>query len=585
MKLRKRFGIGALAAAMVMGLFAPAAANAAGNPSLPPDKGTLIIHKYMLEDMSEAISYHQTDFDGKELTAAQIPSTAVPLDEIEFEIFKLNVQYDSHGNLTGTYPEKATQVDVTDPAQLDAAFSSPKTVKTGTDADTVNGFTVETGVASVELPKGIYYVREKSSTLVSSPCAPFLVAVPMTDPKDKDNWMTAVHVYPKNQNLDIAKSVEDAGNLHHTASTLKSFPWLVDVPVPADIYVGDSTDSVIAASDTKIKYTITDILDSQLEYVTTVADEDTTKAITEYASPVAASETDLTPYLIATTAINGTMDTGKGAGGVIPQTHPTEGVLYTVTHTAVSNTLVLELTTAGRKYLKDEGILSMRWVFFTKISEATASVNVPIPNEDIKLDYTNNYDEAKEYELDPDEIPEVHTGELTFTKVDKNDTNMVLVGGEFKLALTEADALAEKYITDRNGNDIVAVSDADGKVTFTGLAYGQTGDDVDEANGGQMSYWVVEVKAPTWTDPLDSTKIYKYKLLDKPVELPIVIETDGNGDVTNIVDADQVVYNTKDFELPITGGMGTALFTIGGIVLIGAAVILMIATKKRKVNA
>jgi LPXTG-motif cell wall-anchored protein len=41
------------------------------------------------------------------------------------------------------------------------------------------------------------------------------------------------------------------------------------------------------------------------------------------------------------------------------------------------------------------------------------------------------------------------------------------------------------------------------------------------------------------------------------------------------------VTNTKGFQLPTTGGMGTILFTAGGIAIMGAAVLLFFVLKRK----
>ena len=42
------------------------------------------------------------------------------------------------------------------------------------------------------------------------------------------------------------------------------------------------------------------------------------------------------------------------------------------------------------------------------------------------------------------------------------------------------------------------------------------------------------------------------------------------------------VKNSKGFDLPLTGGMGTILFTAGGIVLVAGAVVLLLVANKKK---
>ena len=43
-----------------------------------------------------------------------------------------------------------------------------------------------------------------------------------------------------------------------------------------------------------------------------------------------------------------------------------------------------------------------------------------------------------------------------------------------------------------------------------------------------------------------------------------------------------VVSNSARFQLPDTGGIGTAVFTLGGTGLLGAAVLVLLGGKKRR---
>lgn len=56
---------------------------------------------------------------------------------------------------------------------------------------------------------GLYYVTETVTPAGFVPAAPFLVALPLTDPGTRDGWLTTVHVYPKNAHIGIALDVRD----------------------------------------------------------------------------------------------------------------------------------------------------------------------------------------------------------------------------------------------------------------------------------------------------------------------------------------------------------------------------------------
>ncbi|MBO1901719.1 SpaH/EbpB family LPXTG-anchored major pilin [Leucobacter weissii] len=57
---------------------------------------------------------------------------------------------------------------------------------------------------------GLYYVEETATPAGYVGSAPFLVALPLTDPVNRDGWLTTVHVYPKNAPVSIDLSIADA---------------------------------------------------------------------------------------------------------------------------------------------------------------------------------------------------------------------------------------------------------------------------------------------------------------------------------------------------------------------------------------
>ena len=80
------------------------------------------------------------------------------------------------------------------------------------------------------------------------------------------------------------------------------------------------------------------------------------------------------------------------------------------------------------------------------------------------------------------------------------------------------------------------------------------------------------------TDIVNALKIYLapegYNLLTEPVELVI------SG--TTHLEANAVtVTNSARFQLPETGGIGTALFTLGGAGILGAAALVLLGGKKK----
>ncbi|HCC34500.1 MAG TPA: hypothetical protein DEQ02_02215, partial [Ruminococcaceae bacterium] len=505
-------------------------------------------------------------------------------------------------------------------------------------------------IAEAILPRGIYLVVEHADARIASPAAPFVVSIPMAHPGQEDDPDTIgvdetieqgtpnynVHVYPKNESIQIDKSVgaeDDMGEMiegetgfeeirtdHRSYNLEEDFPWFIDVSVPTEIYIpygdsngnfaedaGETFDEALQDQDGNIKFKITDVLESELTFIEPVLPNVLTDVVKLYSID----------------AINALEhDDSKALGAA----H------YLVTFNAATNTLDVELTPAGRYYIYNENndgdgdfIKFLRVVFQTEIN-ATAPMHTPIYNN-ATLDFTNRFGGRWDpyanggagafvpitVEVDADKRPEVHTGQLQIIKTnDETGTALeYIAGAKFKIATSEANAKAGVFIGDDDG-DFEAETAAEpvnpgdlpkGYAVIKGLAYGQAGDLADE-DSLPTEYWLVETKAPAgYNLLLDPIKVTVAKGPAPDYKIIPVDAAGGTGVVGNADDPDPVtgigdgklddndyllsvtVVNSDEFTLPLTGGMGTLLFTVGGIVLIGLAIILFVATKKKKNSA
>lgn len=169
-----------------------------------------------------------------EVTNAEIDSLLASVgDTVNFNIHKYLGDPQTKDRLTGT------EADAPNTAGLQPAKGVDFTVTpvTGIDLTTVKGWetyanldntedpagnglgagnasvltTNASGLASTELPVGVYYVTETKSPQGSTPIAPFYVALPL--PADtatgSESWVDPVHVYPKNQPMSLEKTVSD----------------------------------------------------------------------------------------------------------------------------------------------------------------------------------------------------------------------------------------------------------------------------------------------------------------------------------------------------------------------------------------
>lgn len=168
----------------------------------------------------------------------------------------------------------------------------------------------------------------------------------------------------------------------------------------------------------------------------------------------------------------------------------------------------------------------------------------------------------------PEEPPVVvpTEGGLEVIKVDASDNNVKLKGAEFKL-------------TDMDGN-VIDTSNAGTVVEVNGDVFNGKLENLATGEDGTFSitgltpgtYQLHETKAPTYTTEEGEEK--PYRLLSKPVEVK----------VENNKDLSYEVENSKSlWELPTTGGIGTIIFTLIGLTLMGMALALYF--RRRKLEA
>ncbi len=205
------------------------------------------------------------------------------------------------------------------------------------------------------------------------------------------------------------------------------------------------------------------------------------------------------------------------------------------------------------------------------------------------LDYSNNPYVSADWKEKTDSAT-VYTYGLDISKVDKEDGTTPLAGAEFELYASLDNATGEtgkiSFVKEGDGVYRVATQDdAEADKTPT-LVVGE-GDTVKgklTIRGLDEGTWYLkETKAPGG-----------YNLLASPVEVEIVdADDDGelDGKVKNAAEGATgeavalvtlMVENDNGFQLPTTGGIGTILFTAVGVVLMGAAVVLVIVALKKK---
>lgn len=379
---------------------------------------------------------------------------------------------------------------------------------------------------SSDLPFGLYLVVEDKAPSGYVAGAPFFVQLPSMESDattSTTQWFTDVVAHPKNASNDLTKKIvlEDGTEVDNdTVSANSTITYKVSGTVP---YL---TEGEIAAEDAKIS--ISDTLNAE-------------------------GKLTFSEQNIIFNFYNSKTDKVEPIGQETLRTEDGD------------KSFTLEISDKD-KLAKYTG----------KYFEVTYTVKVgAISAEDAANLNINKATISKNSEANPEqpEVP-VYTFGIRITKTGVNEAGTdsePLKDVTFGLYEDNNGTISSTAIT-------TATTDKDGYLTFDGL-------DADDNNGAGTVYWLKE----------EST-VNGYTLLANPIKVTLipVISADGNSctvnykidnqdNVTEDTDrvADVAVENQKGFSLPETGGMGTYLFTIGGIVIMAGAAFALIAMKKR----
>lgn len=254
--------------------------------------------------------------------------------------------------------------------------------------------TNSSGVATTSLPLGLYLVQETSSgsNSVVSPVAPFLVTIPLFQKGSTGTWLYDVHAYPKNQELtNPTKTVSTPASELNGPVT-----WTVRAPIPT-----------LNTTDSLTSFSITDTLDSRLEYIASSA----------------------------TLEVNGAS--------------LTTGTDYTLNYDSGSRTLTAAFTTSGLTKISDLTDTDAVLTFKTTVTGVGQ-----IPN--------TAYSNINGNTLETTPV-RTNWGKLTIEKVDAASSSTKLHGAQFSLYASDpsSGSAASPVATE--------TTDADGALTFSPL--------------------------------------------------------------------------------------------------------------------
>lgn len=654
MKKFKKLLAGLLTGAMLLGSMSVSAFAADKTPVIDESKtGSITIHKYTDEaDKGDPAT-------GKE-DALQVPAGAVPIKDVGFTIYKVQ-DAAKLADYYSTNPESL-------PAVSEYCTGSGKNVQLKPDvANKKYGDEVKTdasGVAKFEnLPLGLYLVVETTSpAIVTGPCDPFLISVPMTT--DGDDWLYNVHVYPKNSTavgkVSLVKTGKNSAKLKGVTFVLqkKDGDKWTDITKKSTA-AGDNTgDDLTLATDAEGKISVEDLSSGTYRFIETSVGADNKGYIMDGAAtyvfdvdgtkvtyngktdenieiPVTNDKPDMTkevkngdtwahdadysvgdmvPYRITVSvpaniaklkkfALTDTPTNLKDNATSVKVTDKTGATTISTTATQVENGFTIDFAPAYLAPYAGQDIIVTYDATLLSTAKTTTTGN---PNT-ATLEYSNQilpdtddgYNPNKHGEPKTDKITDtavVYTFKIQIEKKAKRADGTPLANVEFDLykevasgtagAATPAEvkkAGLDSSKTWKKINTTSLTTDTDGTTSQSGLKNGE--------------YYLVETKTNT-----------TYNLLKAPVKVTLNIayttttkaeyNIDETGKTTlvkhevektefknNGVASDgiqiQTVINKKGFELPLTGGMGTVLFSVIGLALVLAGVVVITASRKK----
>ena len=457
-----------------------------------------------------------------------------------------------------------------------ALVANATTVKNALEAAGRNGGvamteTDTTGHTSASnMVQGLYLVVEtRVPENVTSTCNPFFVALPMTT-IDGAAWNYDVTVYPKNQtgNPTLDKTVREAKN-----STGKNTGSLTDI---ADGYEHTASASI---GDT-VDYQII----STLPTITSKA-----SALSEY------TYVDTLSRGIRYNKNDVVIEFFKDAGCTDKITTWDENSgKFTVAYDDAQNIMTIRMTEAGLAEINEAATVytdsvkrgysdcTMRITYAATLTADAQMGDTDNPNE-VELTWkrtnTTYFDTLKDcchvYTYGIDVLKQFSDGKGDIQDVKfllHNDSDDCYIIADLKDGIYYA-----KGITTKKSDATTFVPNSSGHIIVKGLE-----DD---------SYSLTE----TATDK-------GYVLLKDAVKIIIKAAENGqcekcgaklltasatvNGKDVTMTDGSAIVpltvVNNPGFDLPKTGGYGTWMFTIGGVVLLGAAAFIVIRSRKHK---
>ena len=229
---------------------------------------------------------------------------------------------------------------------------------------------------------------------------------------------------------------------------------------------------------------------------------------------------------------------------------------YTFEYDSTANKITISLILSKIRDLKGEAI----HVKYTVTVNENAVVGSDGTINKAEVEYTNNPDgttDGSKKEV------KVYSFKIKINK--KKDNGSPLKGATFGLY---RDAACADKIAEATSSDDGVINFGDASKLAAGTYYLK---ELQAPSGYSALTSVVKVVISTATPNDNTTYDFKYSMNEG---------YENNVGEDGVISLD--ITNNKGFNLPATGGMGTYLFTIGGLVIMAGAALLLIASKKRR---
>lgn len=487
-------------------------------------KGSITVHK-----LSKVAGTGTENLTGEEI--ADISGLGTPLPGVGFTLYKLTTMPPAPSG--ETYTGEHAVVSIGGNVVSVAMFFSDNSTGTTTVSKVGNEiFTDANGElvfgSGSTLEKGYYLLVESSPLSGYQAAGTAIISLPLTNAAGT-GYVYDIHVYPKNvPNLPITKAL-------------------------------DNVDKTYVAGD-DASFTIDAAIRNE------EADPNKVTSVNDLKAGTAYGEMKITDDLVDGLTYKSSSIYSLRPDGTKRLLNAPE---YTFTNTA--GALVWSLTPTGIDALITEGAEALK----VEVVATVKTSNQAITNKAGSFVKKANGDDPQVI-ITPEIV--VPTGTINILKVDAED-NSGLAGAVFAIAnnqngttFLKKDGTVTSPITSLEGliaikdDLLLATTDADGKAIFTGLACSTT---------AITDYRLVEIASPAG---------YQLKEAAINADLPVVTDTSEGAKkevtVKNYANGTVDPENPK-FALPLTGGTGTIFFTIIGILLMTATIVLYNRLKKR----